>query len=176
MRTSVTPPPVRLARSEAEQIDQLCAHLKKHQPAVDPETIQVVKAPLRICPLGAHIDHQLGRVTGMTIDQSVLLAFAPTSDGQIWLDSLNFTPPVAFCLTQVPPYQPKDWGNYIRGAILALQQEYPLYSGLVGVVGGDMPIGGLSSSAAVTIAYLLALETLHRLVLPPKTNIKLVRF
>ncbi len=35
--------------------------------------------------------------------------------------------------------------------------------GLVGVIGGSMPIGGLSSSAAVTIAYLLALETINQI-------------
>jgi galacturonokinase len=46
----------------------------------------------------------------------------------------------------------------------------------VGVVGGDMPIGGLSSSAAVTITYLLALQAIHRLAISPKANIKLVRF
>jgi galactokinase len=178
MVTAMTPtsPPVRTARTEAEQIDQLLLRLKQHHPAVDPETIQVVRSPLRICPLGAHIDHQLGRVTGMTINQSVLLAFAPAPDGQIWLDSLNFGPPVTFNIDQVPPYQPRDWGNYIRGAILALRQNYQLRQGLIGVVGGDMPIGGLSSSAAVTIAYLLALEAIHHLAVSPEQNIGLVRF
>ena len=30
----------------------------------------------------AHIDHQLGIITGMTIDQSVMLAFAPADESQ----------------------------------------------------------------------------------------------
>ncbi len=41
-------------------------------------------------PLGAHIDHQLGIVTGMTIDQSVMLAFAPAADESVYIESLNF--------------------------------------------------------------------------------------
>jgi galactokinase/galacturonokinase len=92
------------------------------------------------------------------------------------VSSLNFTPPVSFEFGNVPPYRPGDWGNYIRGAVLALQQEHALNTGLVGVIGGDMPIGGLSSSAATTIAYLLALESLNTLTLSPELNVSLVRF
>ena len=45
--------------------------------------VRVVRSPYRICPLGAHVDHQLGRVTGMAIDRSILLAFVPTDDASI---------------------------------------------------------------------------------------------
>jgi len=170
-----TEPPIRYARPQAEQIDRLVSRLQQTY-SVDPTTIRVVKAPLRICPLGAHIDHQLGVVTGMAIDQSVLMAFAPTRDGTIQIDSLNFEPPIAFHLDNVPPYQPGDWGNYIRGAVLALQRDHRLNHGLVGIVGSEMPVGGLSSSAAVTIAYLLALEAINALEVSPESNVSLVRF
>lgn len=170
-----TAPPVRRSRPEQERIKTLVAHLTASYP-VDPAAVRVVKAPLRICPLGAHIDHQLGPVTGMTIDQSLLLAFAPAADDTVYIESLNFEHPHSFSLTDVPPYQPRDWGNYVRGAVLALQREHPLKRGLVGVIEGNMPIGGLSSSAAVTIAYLLALEAINDLDVSAKTNIALVRY
>lgn len=168
-------PPIRAARPEAEQIYLLTTRLQRTY-SVDPDSIRIVRAPLRICPLGAHIDHQLGLVTGMTIDHSILLAFAPTTDGTVHVDSLNFTPPVSFALDNVPPYRRGDWGNYVRGAVLALQQANRLTHGLIGMIGGDMPIGGLSSSAAVTIAYLLALEAANQLAIPPEENVNLVRY
>lgn len=174
----VTPhvtPPVRTTRPETERVEMLINRLKNHR-QVDPTTIGVVKAPLRICPLGAHIDHQLGCVTGMTIDQSILMAFAPTTNGSVYIESLDFEPAVSFNLNDVPGYIPRDWGNYIRGAVLALQQNHHLQRGLIGVVDGEMPIGGLSSSAAVTIAYLLALQAVNRLEVTPETNVGLVRF
>jgi galactokinase len=174
MMISMTPP-IHVARPEAEQIDLLISRLKRDH-SVDPAMVRVVKAPLRICPLGAHIDHQLGRVTGMTIDHSILMAFVPTTDDTIHIDSLNFEPSVSFSLNNVPAHQPGDWGNYIRGAVLALQRKFQLKHGLVGVVGGEMPIGGLSSSAAVTIAYLLALEAINQVEVSPETNVSLVRF
>ncbi|GAB4450474.1 MAG: galactokinase [Anaerolineae bacterium] len=172
---SPSTPPVRTARPEAERVESLIAHLKRH-PQVDPAAIGVVRAPLRICPLGAHIDHQLGQVTGMTINQSILMAFAPTSDNTVYVESLDFQPPVSFKLSDVPTYTPRDWGNYIRGAVLALQQTHSLRHGLIGIVDGEMPIGGLSSSAAVTIAYLLALQAVNHLEEPPERNVALVRF
>jgi galactokinase len=159
-----------------ERIDRLVSQLRRTYLDIDPTTIQIVRAPLRICPLGAHIDHQLGLVTGMTIDQSILMAFAPAGNGRVRVSSLNFEPPVSFDLNDVPPYRPKDWGNYIRGAVLALQQDHPLKTGLAGVIEGDMPIGGLSSSAAATIAYLLALESVNGLAISPEQNVNLVRF
>ena len=149
-------PSIVAARAEAEQVAELTAHLCALTGA-PAETVRVVRSPLRICPLGAHIDHQLGVVTGMTIDRSVLMAFVPTEDGSVHLESLNFPQPARFTLDAIPPYAKGDWANYARGAATALQARHPLRRGLVGVIGGTMPIGGLSSSAAVTTAYLLAL-------------------
>ncbi len=176
MVTSViNTPPIRVAAPELEQVARLIDRLKQDFGA-DPALIQVVKAPLRICPLGAHIDHQLGVVTGLTIDQAILMAFAPTADGRVQIESLNFSQPVSFNMRDVPPYRKGDWGNYIRGAVLALQREHRLEQGLVGIVGGEMPIGGLSSSAAVTVAYLLALEAVNRLPVSPAENVANVRY
>ena len=52
---------------------------------------------------------------------------------------------------------PGFWGNYLRGAVLSLKQNHVLKKGINAVVSGRLPIGGLSSSAAVTTAYLMAL-------------------
>ncbi len=168
-------PPIVQPLSEAEQCDQLIRRLRQIV-NVDASEIQVVRAPLRICPLGAHIDHQLGVVTGMTIDRSVLLAFIPTIDGSVHLESLNFATPTRFDLHNVPAYQKGDWANYLRGAVLALQEDHHLTRGMVGVIGGSMPIGGLSSSAAVTIAYLLALEAINELTVDAYQNMAHCRF
>ena len=166
-------PPIRTMRSEAERIEELRARLVASH-AIPAPDIRVVRAPLRICPLGAHIDHQLGVVTGMTIDQSLLMAFAPTMDGSVTIESQNFDTPVHFRMDDVPAYVEGDWGNYIRGAVLALQREKRLEYGMVGIIDGEMPVGGLSSSAAVTIAYLLALETVNAIELTAHDNISMV--
>jgi galactokinase len=140
------------------------------------DDIRVVCSPLRVCPLGAHIDHQNGLVSGMTLDQMLLLAFVPRTDNHVRVSSLNFEGCVEFDMNDVPPKENGDWGNYVRGAVLALQQRYALLTGIDAVVEGRMPIGGLSSSAAVGVAYLLALEAANGLLLPPEENIEHDRY
>ncbi|MEM7534335.1 MAG: galactokinase family protein [Chloroflexota bacterium] len=159
-------------RSEEARIAELIGRLQEVY-HVNTNDIQIVRAPLRICPLGAHIDHQLGCVTGMTINQSLLMAFVPTDDHTVRIQSLNFAGEISFHLDQIPAYQYGDWGNYVRGAALALQSEYPLERGLIGVIGGDAPAGsgGLSSSAATTVSYLMALQAVNQLEVSPRQNI-----
>ncbi len=168
-------PPVVTPRAEEDQIAELVTHLVTLTGAARSE-VSVVRSPLRICPLGAHIDHQLGVVTGTTINRSILLAFVPTEDGSVHVESLNFAQPTHFRLDAVPAYAKGDWANYARGAVSALLARHPMRRGLVGVVGGAMPIGGLSSSAAVTTAYLLALEAVNGLTVDASENVEHCRF
>jgi galactokinase len=110
----------------------------------------------------------------MAVDRSILFAFAPTDDGAVHVHSLDFATPTTFTLAAIPPSVKGDWGNYLRGAATALRNAHRIQRGLIGVLSGDMPIGGLSSSAAVTIAYLLGLETVNGLNIDPGENIRLV--
>lgn len=130
---------------------------KKFKDIHKAEDIRSVRSPLRICPVGAHSDYQGGLVTGMTLDSSVDMVYSPTEDGYIRLQSLDFPDKEYFHIDHDSEYIPGFWGNYIRGAVLALKQDFVLKKGLNGVVSGKLPIGGLSSSAAVTTAYLMAL-------------------
>ena len=44
----------------------------------------------RICPLGAHVDHNLGKITGLAIDKGIHIAYKPKQNGVIELLSLQF--------------------------------------------------------------------------------------
>ena len=122
-----------------------------------------MRSPYRVCPLGAHIDHQLGPVTAMAIDRSVFLAYAPSPSGEVRLSSLDFPGVVRFDLDDVPRRQTDDWGNFPRGAALALRDRHRLERGIVGVTTGKLHGGGVSSSAAVGVAFLLAFEDVNGL-------------
>ena len=47
----------------------------------EPEGISF--CPYRICPIGAHSDHQLGKVTGFALDQGVRIAYNAKKNGVI---------------------------------------------------------------------------------------------
>ena len=121
--------------------------------------------PYRICPIGAHSDHQLGKVTGMAINAGVRIAYGVKQNGVIELSSAQFEKRAQWHVSSVPELKQDDWADYLRGATLALSQRYPLRYGLSGVVEGSLPIGGLSSSAAVIIAFLSALCKANRIII-----------
>ena len=117
----------------------------------------VAFCPYRVCPLGAHSDHQYGKITGFAIDKGIHIAYSPKQNGVIELSSLQFNKRAQWHIMAIPETKENDWADYLRGATLMLSQKYPLKVGLCGVIEGSLPIGGLSSSAAVTIAFLSAL-------------------
>ena len=56
--------------------------------------------PYRISPLGAHIDHQYGKINGFAIDKGIHIAYSAKHNGVVELQSLNFPSHLGrFCLT-----------------------------------------------------------------------------
>ena len=113
--------------------------------------------PYRVCPIGAHSDHQYGKVTGFALDQGVKIAYSPKTNGVVELGSLQFEKRAQWHVRAVPDKKQEDWANHLRGATRALGERYPLNVGISGVIEGSLPIGGLSSSASVILAFLNAL-------------------
>jgi galactokinase len=134
-----------------------------------------VEVPLRVCPLGAHVDHQGGMVTGMTVDRSVLMAAIESNGPEFAIDSMDFPGSVTVDVTA--EYEPAKghWGDYVRAAVAALGSEYTLRRGLRAVISGELAGSGLSSSAAVLIAYLTGLARVNGIELTPTETALLVQ-
>lgn len=128
--------------------------------------------PYRVCPIGAHSDHQLGKITGLAIDKGIHIAYRPKQNGVIELTSLQFSKRAQWHISAVPKEREYDWADYLRGATASLARRHPLKVGLCGVIEGTMPIGGLSSSAAVIIAFLSALCQVNHIHMPEKELIE----
>lgn len=124
-------------------------------------------SPYRVCPLGAHVDHQHGLVTGFAIDKGVDLKFDVRPDSAVNLRSETFTGEVHFDIATPALVKQGDWGDYARGAKFALQKRFRLQKGIDGVIKGSIPVGGLSSSAAVLIAYVMAFARANGISLEP---------
>ncbi len=119
--------------------------------------------PYRVCPIGAHSDHQHGKITGLAIDKGIHIAYRPKKNGVIEMNSLNFEKRAQWHILSTPKTKENDWADYLRGATIALSKRHVLNVGLCGVIEGSLPIGGLSSSAAVILAFLYALTDVNRI-------------
>ncbi len=136
----------------------------------DPEGLAF--CPYRICPIGAHSDHQYGKITGLAIDKGIHIAYHPKSNGVVEMTSLNFDKRAQWHITATPATRQSDWADYLRGATIALAKRHSLEVGLCGVIEGSLPIGGLSSSAAVIISFLSALTRVNGITLSPSEMIQ----
>ena len=125
-------------------------------------------SPYRICPIGAHSDHNLGKITGLAINKGIHIAFRPKQNGVVEMVSLQFPKRAQWFVGSVPKIKEGDWADYLRGATWALGKKNTLSIGLCGVIEGSLPIGGLSSSAAVILAFLDALCKVNNIKLSPQ--------
>ncbi len=119
--------------------------------------------PYRVCPIGAHSDHQLGKITGLAIDKGIHISYGPKMNGVIEVQSMQFEGRAQWHVAETPAQKQNDWADHLRGATIALNRRYPLRTGLCAVLDGELPIGGLSSSAAVIITFLSALCTMNNI-------------
>lgn len=130
-------------------------------------------SPYRVCPIGAHVDHQHGLVTGFAIDKGVDLWFNVRDDRVVKLTSQTFDGDVEFEIDKPSQIREYHWGDYARGAKYALRKRFELTRGIEGVIKGSLPIGGLSSSAAVLVAYVMAFSKANNISLQPFEIVKI---
>ena len=136
------------------------------------DALYQIFSPYRICPLGAHVDHQHGLVTGFAFDNGIEFLFSATETGKVEMASLSFEGLMTFNVQRFNEEKQNNWGDYLRGAVWALQQDFQLKRGVRGIVKGSMPIGGLSSSAALLCGFVMAIDKVNQLGLDKRQIIK----
>jgi galactokinase len=123
----------------------------------------VVRAPGRINLLGAHVDYNDGWVMPAAIDRAVWLAAAPGKGQTLRVRAIDFDAEAAVDLDRLPPTVPErngggsEWIDYPAGVAWALREAGHQPAAMDVAFTSDVPIGaGVSSSAAVEVAFLLA--------------------
>lgn len=125
----------------------------------------LVRAPGRVNLLGAHVDYVEGWVLPGAIDRAVWLAARPASGDRGTLEALDLGERGELDPARLPPPASErggsagGWLDLPQGVAWALGQRVGSVPPIDVVFGSDLPIGaGLSSSAAVEVAFALAWE------------------
>ncbi len=129
----------------------------------------IVRAPGRVNLLGAHVDYNEGWVMPAAIDRAVWLAAAPAVGRELRAHALDFGEQARLDLEALPPpvsQRPTGtpdrgtghgWLDYPAGVAWALGEAGHRPPALDVAYASNVPIGaGVSSSAAVEVAFLLA--------------------
>jgi len=134
----------------------------------------IVRAPGRVNLLGEHVDYNDGFVLPAAIDRATFIAFSQTNAPHSTLVAVDFDQQASFSpqtistKTQTDSSPLPEWGLYPAGILWALMEEQLPAPSMNAVFASDVPRGsGLSSSASVEMAFVLAWQTLGGWDLPP---------
>ncbi|MCK4336748.1 MAG: hypothetical protein KAX11_02315, partial [Candidatus Aminicenantes bacterium] len=118
----------------------------------------------RFCLGVEHGDYNGTELFGMGTDRFIWMAYRPNSSGRVHIFSGNFPDDgiIDFELGNTPaPRSPEianTWGRFIFGVDHTLHKEgYKLQKGLDAILYGNIPGGGMSRSASLTLNLLLSL-------------------
>lgn len=135
----------------------------------------VVRSPGRINLIGEHTDYNDGFVLPASVDKYIYAGINKRADQEIHLYSMQFNEECKASLNALSiPKQ--HWAKYILGVVAQLQKNsFPL-AGFNFVFGGDIPMGaGMSSSAALEIATIFALNEIFSLSIPKMQMVKMAQ-
>ena len=161
--------------------------------------VVVARAPGRVNLMGRHVDHRGGHVNVMAINREVIFVAAARQDDTVrlvntdghrhaekefhiaellcgltwenWLHYINSQQ-----VQQIVLNSAGDWSNYVKAAVLRLQESnrHAQVLGMDCAVSGNIPMAaGLSSSSAVVVATAAAAAALNRFNLTPQQFVDL---
>jgi galacturonokinase len=122
-------------------------------------------SPYRICPIGAHVDHQGGVVLGRTLNIGTTLDYEPLDSNEIRITSDQFGEAIFF----IDELDHSHWVRYAQAAANVLKPK----RGMKAYVTGSLIGSGLSSSASVGLAYLKALADVNDIELSAEQLVQL---
>jgi len=132
----------------------------------------------RFCLGVEHGDYNGTELFGVGTDRFIWLAYKPNGTKKVRLFSANFSNDgvVEFELGKVP--EPKSakiaqtWGRFPYGVDYILRRDgYKLSQGIDGVLYGNIPGGGMSRSASLSLNLILSLFDANNIEVEKKTDI-----
>ena len=156
-----------------EVYEELVAKFGKMYGA-EPEIIAY--APGRIEVLGNHTDYNEGYVFSAAIDKGTFFAVSKVEGTACELTAGDLMETVKFDISDVKPVTEMTWANYVLGSFNWLfdGKTADAKSGFKAMFLGNIPLGaGLSSSAALEMCTLLALQKLYGIEMDKTTTAKI---
>ncbi len=138
-----------------------------HKRVFAEEPMGVYAAPGRVNLIGEHTDYAGGFVMPAAIDFATVAAVSPRADNMVSIYSANFDERAEYTLDAIPAHGSHQWSDYPFGVLQVARAEGVKVGGFSLSLFGDVPLGaGLSSSASIEVATLLAVLAVAGTALP----------
>lgn len=129
------------------------------------EPVAVSAAPGRLEILGNHTDYNEGFVLSAAVGQTTDFAMSPCEGSLCTIYEHGEEFPLD--LTKLDEKIPGDWRNYLKGLLVELRARGIPFGAFKAVLASDVPLSaGMSSSAALEMAFAFALKEVFGITLP----------
>jgi len=135
--------------------------------------VHIARAPGRVNLLGEHVDYNDGFVLPAAIDRATYVAFSPVNTPHSTLVAADLNQQTSFSLetlsskTRADSSPLPEWALYPAGVMWVLHSENLIVPNMNVVYSSNVPQGsGLSSSASIEMAFMIAWQTLGGWSLP----------
>ncbi|GLP95764.1 galactokinase [Paraferrimonas sedimenticola] len=126
------------------------------------------QAPGRVNLIGGHTDYNEGLVLPAAINFHTVIAVSPAEDDCIHAVSARFNDKLQSWPIGTDDSSCSDWFHYLTGVCRSFSQSGLTFKGMKIAIASNVPINtGLASSAALEIAFAMALNELNQLSLSP---------
>ncbi len=127
----------------------------------------IVRAPGRVNLIGEHTDYNDGFVLPVAVDQAAWLAVGLTEEPWTTVRAMDMgNDEAVFSVNQVPA-SVGGWPDYPKGVVWAFLERGLQPPSVNAVLASDVPVGaGMSSSAAIELAFAFAWTTLGHFDIP----------
>lgn len=128
---------------------------------------RIFRAPGRVNLIGEHTDYNDGFVMPAAVGFSTHVAIAKRHDRKFLVHSEELPEHGEFDVDRLPESRTRQWYDYVLGVARVLQQRGHILPGVNLLVHGEVPIGaGLSSSAALEVAFARAITSVGEIAIP----------
>ena len=125
------------------------------------------RAPGRLEILGNHTDYNEGYVLSAAVTQATSFAMAPKEGSVCTLVDCALSGEFKIDLANMDAPRKGDWTNYLKGALVELRRRGVRFGAFDAVLRSTVPLSaGMSSSAALEMAFCFALKTIYGIDLP----------
>jgi galactokinase len=136
----------------------------------------IALGPGRVNIIGEHTDYTGGFVLPMAVDKSVAIAYRKKDGTDATVHSADYDESKTFAIANPERIEGHHWANYIMGVASVTRRAGHRVSAMEAAVAGDVPQGaGLSSSAAVEVATMVALDDVSGIGLDGLTHVRLAQ-
>lgn len=115
-------------------------------------------SPGRVNLIGEHVDYNGGPVFPCAINFGTTGLFSKRDDNKLNFASLNFDTKVNIDTNSLDFKKEHDWANFLKGVCVKFLEQGKKIGGLDILIYGNIPGGGLSSSASIEVLMAYALN------------------